>query len=128
MLIPFLMLFAAPEFTDSDREDAVASHIQCAAFHTIEADIGTATEKSPDAHRAVARDFLDVALHLAGSAKADAVQADLTAVEADYREELKKGDARAMAEGWTELESACTELHKVKDALLSRTGGDENSR
>lgn len=128
MLIPFLIMLVAPEFTDADRDDAIASYVQCAAFHRIEAEMATGDEPAADAHRASAGDFLEVALHLAGSAKADAVNSDLASVETDYRSQLKKGEVRAVAEGWTQLESACKELHLVREALLGKPDSGEGVR
>jgi hypothetical protein len=117
MIFALFLIAAQTELTQMDREDLIWSFSQCAAFHAIEADMAQNGAGSADAQRAVSRDFLEAAHNLAGAAGIAAVDSQAQQIEKDHRTELAKGDARAMAEGWTALESACKEQYPALAAL-----------
>jgi hypothetical protein len=124
MIFALLLLAAQADMTETDREDLIWSFSNCAAFHAIEADMTQEGPVSADAHRAVAKDFVEAAHSLAGADGLAAANEQLGKVEKSYRDELAKGDSRVMAEGWTALESACKEQYPAL-AALKRTPQNE---
>jgi hypothetical protein len=128
MIITLLMLAAQPEIADADRQDLIYSFTQCAAFHAIEAELTPDGVSSPDAHRAVAKDFIEAAHSLAGANGLAATNEQLAQIEKSYRDEFAKGDSRALAEGWTALESACKEQYPALAALQKSASNKSDTR
>jgi hypothetical protein len=117
MLILALLLAATvASADDDDRDGRYQSFLSCAAFHTIEA--SKSSGNAVDAQRAVALDYAEAAAIFAPDGKAETANADLQVMLEDFQKKLADGDPRAMAEQWTGLESACAELHQVKDGWV----------
>jgi hypothetical protein len=128
MITTLFLLLLAPTWTDTDREDAIWSFSQCAAFHAIEADLTKDGTTAVEAHRAASRDFADAAKRLAPADGVDKVQQQRAEIEKSYRDALSEGDSQTMAEGWTELELACKDLYGVRDKAGQITAGEPAGR
>ena len=98
---------------DTERDERYRSFLSCAAFHTIEA--SKSSGNAVDAQRAVALDYAQAATAFAPDGKGDTANTDLQQLLGDFQKELDEGDPREMAAQWTDLESACDELHQLKD-------------
>jgi hypothetical protein len=122
-----LILIPSPVLAeDSNQQEDYESLLSCAAFYTIEA---TKTQgDASEAKQATAYDFAETAAKLAPDSSVATANADLGILLKSFREKLDTGDVRAVAEGWTALESGCKELHRVKDQLVKTykpTGEEE---
>ena len=133
MLIFALLLAATPVQTDaqadakvedSDRQEIYIALLQCAAFHTIEAKRADGAAHAEGdgiaAQQAVAVDYAEAATLFAVDGMRQTTDADLAAMLTDFSQKLESGEPRAMAEQWTALESACSELHQAKGALIAQ--------
>ncbi len=103
------------------------SLVQCSAFHSVESGSTGEGIDSVSSHLAAAGDYRADARKHAPDGKAETADKDILAAVQLYRQMISKGDAEDMAKGWTSLESACRELHKVK-AQLSAKAGQEQTR
>jgi hypothetical protein len=113
------LLIAVPATArDDSRQEIYDALLSCAAFHTIEA--SRAEGNAAAAQQASAVDYADAAVNFAPDARKTTTDADLKALLESHRAKLANGEPRAMAEQWTALESACRELHPMKDALVAQ--------
>lgn len=110
-------LFAIPaSASEEDRDGFYQSMLSCAAFHTIEASKSSGT--AIDAQHALAVEFAEAAVYFAPDGKTETADADLKAMLDDFQNKLDTGDPRDMAEQWTDVESACSDLYVLKDSLV----------
>ncbi len=112
-------LLASPVIAaeEGDRE-IYDTFLSCAAFHTIEA---SRTEGiAAAAHQASAIDYAEAATAFAANQMTSTVNTDLETLLHSFKSKLDSGEPRAMAEQWTALESACRELHPLKDELVRK--------
>lgn len=118
-IIPLLALAAVPAQADeAERQEIYSSFLYCAAFHTIES--GKTSGDAAAAHSAAADDYAKAATAFSEDGNADSVDGELKTLLQDFKGKLDNGAPREMAEQWTALESACRELHPVKDGLLEK--------
>jgi hypothetical protein len=113
------LLIAVPAAAqDDEQQEAYDTFLSCAAFHTIEA---SRTEgNAAAAQQATAVDYAEAAVHFAPDGSKATTDTDLKATLDSYQAKLANGEPRAMAEQWTALETACAQLHPVKDSLIAR--------
>jgi hypothetical protein len=103
---------------DEERQEVYDTFLSCAAFHTIEA--SRAEGNAAAAQQATAVDYAEAAVHFAPDGSKATTDADLKSTLDSYQAKLANGEPRAMAEQWTALETACAELHPVKETLVAR--------
>jgi hypothetical protein len=110
---------AAPAIAQyEEREEIYDTFLSCASFHTIEA---SRTEGiAAAAQQATAVDYAEAAVHFAPDGSKATTDADLKALLDSHQAKLANGEPRTMAEQWTALETACAELHPIKDRLVER--------
>lgn len=102
------------------------SLVQCAAFHTVESGMAQEGGDAAASHLATANDYRNDARKHAIDGQPASADTDIQTAIALYRKMIAEGDAQDMAESWTQLESACRELHSVKAQLGQKT--TENAR
>jgi hypothetical protein len=113
------LLVAAPAIAqDDERQEIYDTFLSCAAFHTIEA--SRAEGNAVSAQQAAAVDYAEAAVHFAPDGSKATTDSDLKALLDSHQAKLANGEPRAMAEQWTALETACAELHPIKDRLVAR--------
>jgi hypothetical protein len=123
MLIILALLLTA-QMSAEDRSELNDAVFGCAAFHAIEAEMQAGDPVRSETQLAASKDWLELAKRV----RSDDADAKFAALIADYRQKLKNGDPREMAEDWTELESACRELHKIRPALIKAASESLPSR